>query len=131
MKVDMSEKEIKPLSKEELAELIKKVIENPEKYPEEAKLILILEITNVDGSAVVVEESYEVLYGCVEEVILEEYEPDTVPRTKEKKIALIPKRVPTIVLFRHKTDSVNESYAYSVIYVFTGEKWVSVETNCV
>ena len=33
MKVDMSEKEIKPLSKEELAELIKKVIENPEKYP--------------------------------------------------------------------------------------------------
>jgi len=129
MKVNVNTKEFKSLSEEELASLIKKVVENPEQYEEEAKLILVLELEDVQGAVVDIWERVSIVQGDADIITLEWTEEEGPPTRKFRKIAIIPKMVPTIIeRIVHHDDSSRFEH-YSIIYIFTGEKWVSVTTN--
>jgi len=129
MKVNVNTKEFKSLSEEELASLIKKVVENPEQYEEEAKLILILELEDVQSSLLDCWEQLREIEGEVEQVTLEWTKEEGPPTRKFRKIALIPKTIPVILERIIHEDTPDRYEHYSIIYIFTGEKWVSVTTN--
>ena len=129
MKINANTKEFKSLSEEELASLIKKVVENPEQYEEEAKLILILELEDVQSSLLDCWERIEILRGDADIVTLEWTKEEGPPTRKFRKIAIIPKFVPVIIERTVHEDTPDKFEHYSIIYIFTGEKWVSVTTN--
>jgi hypothetical protein len=78
------------------------------------------------GSAYDDVAEYEVVYGEAEEVILERWNPGF-PYAAGEDVLIIPKKVPTIVVWRHYEDTGNGPISRKVVYVFTRDGWKSVE----
>ena len=117
------------LKDHELVCLIKDVLENPEKYKEEAKLILLEEVFTVDSSVVSLRRTYEVILGDVLEVTLETFR-EEVPVTQGMKIAIIPKTKPVVIKFEEHTckePAIHRLKEY--FYIFTGSRWIRVDIN--
>ena len=112
--------------KEIMPEQINEIIAHPEKYPTEAKLILILERWNRQGSAYTDYAEFTVIDGEVEEVELEHY-CESYPYPCFTKIALIPKTVPVVVKWHSYTDTTDPPQRKLIIYVFTGKEWKRVD----
>jgi hypothetical protein len=110
--------EPKPLLPDEIARLVEDIFRNPEKYSEEAKLILILEEWQHDTHDI--EQRCSVIHGDALRVTLSE----TVgTQWREWKIALIPKTLPTIASCITK----DEGKYSETLFVFTKEGWKKIK----
>jgi len=118
--------EIEEVDEEVLKRLIKDVLADPQKYPSEAKLILVLETWHRQGEAFVDSQSYEIIEGKCEEVVLEQWD-EGYPYRSGCKVALIPLTVPTIVDFYSYTDTTDPPRRKRVLYIFTAQGWKSVK----
>jgi hypothetical protein len=106
--------------------LVKEVLENPDKYPYEAKMILTVEVWRRQGEAFRDEQDYEVIQGGVNEVVLEEFNEGYPYRSGAKK-ALIPLEVPTVVDLYRYDDTTDPPRKERILYIFTSEGWKSVK----
>ena len=118
--------EVKEITPEQFANMINEIITHPEKYPTEAKLILILETWNRQGPAYVDFAKYEVLDGEVDEVELE-YRCNSYPYPCFRRVAIIPKTTTVVVKWYSYTDTTDPPTEREVIHVFTGKEWKRVD----
>jgi len=109
---------------EGIINLIKEIINNPEKFKEEAKLLLKLSVWHRQGSGFIDEAFYQIIYGDADEIILEEWD-SGYPYTKGEEIVLVPRSIPVVILHRVVEDY-GELEICDTVYVFTNKGWVSV-----
>jgi len=117
--------EVRELTQEELASIIKELVTEAEKYPVEARFILKLDISRrVSGCGYMYNygQDYEVLLGEADIVILGQEEYDCEER---EEIAIIPKTTPTVVAL-HEWDEHPGSKDTLTLYVFDGKAWRSM-----
>ena len=118
--------EVKEITPEQFANMINEIITHPEKYPTEAKLILILETWNRQGPAYTDYAEFTVLDGEVDEVELD-YRCESYPYPCFRKVALIPKTTTVVVKWYSYTDTTDPPSEQLTIYVFTGKEWKRVD----
>ena len=106
--------------------LIEEVLKSPEKYPDEAKMILVIETWSRQGPSFTDEQGYEVLAGEVKEVVLFEYD-EGYPYRRGAKRALIPLSIPTVIDLYRYDDTTDPPIKSRTLYVFTSEGWKSVK----
>jgi len=106
--------------------LIEEVLNSPEKYPNEAKIILTIETWRRQGEAFADEQWYEILAGDVIEVVLSEYN-EGYPYRRGAKRALIPLTVGTVIEVNYYSDTTGQPVKRRTIYIFTSEGWKRVE----
>jgi hypothetical protein len=121
-------KQTKELSEEEMTKLVNEIVINPEKYPMEAKLILVLDTWNRQGPAYTDFAKYEVLDGEVEEVELS-HKCESYPYPCYSKVAIIPKSVPVVIKWYSYTDTTDPPIEQLRMYVFTGKEWKRVDVT--
>jgi len=110
---------------EGLINLIKEVLENPEKYKEEAKLLLRLSIWFRQGGSYIDEAFYSILLGDVDEVEISSWDAGY-PYECGEEIVLIPKVRPVVILYRVVEDY-GQLEINDTLYIFTGRNWVSIQ----
>jgi len=120
----MEEEKVMDLGEVEKA-LIGDVLEHPERYPDEARLILVIEKWRRQGEAFTDEQWYEVVQGDVKEVELESFD-EGYPYRRGAKIALIPLSIPTVIDLYRYDDTTDPPVKQRTLYVFTSEGWKSV-----
>jgi hypothetical protein len=106
--------------------LVKEVLEHPDKYPDEAKIILTIEVWSRQGEAFDDHQGYEVLKGNVMEVELESWGKGY-PYRSGVKLALIPLEVPTVIEVHRYTNTTDPPERKCTLYVFTAQGWKSVK----
>jgi len=111
---------------EEIKKAVKDVLEHPERYPDEARLILTLETWRRQGEAFTDEQGYEVVQGEVKEIVLDEWD-EGYPYRKGCRVAIIPLSIPTIIDLYSCTDTTDPPIKRRTVYVFTSEGWKSVK----
>ena len=111
---------------EVLKKLINEVLEDPERYPSEAKMILVLEVWHRQGEAFSDYQRYEIIQGDVIEVTLEEFS-ESYPYRRGRKVALIPLAVPTVIKVSRYSDTTDPPVKECTLHVFTSEGWKSVK----
>jgi hypothetical protein len=117
--------QIRELKEEELKKIIKQILSSPDKFEEEAKLILKLSLANryVGCSYVYLYQSEaKIILGEVDKVILEEKWYDECSVGIE--VAYIPKTIPVILTYKYHDDNPMVE-DFIKIYVFTGDAWKS------
>jgi hypothetical protein len=108
--------------------LIEEVIRNPDKYPAEAKLVLVLKEWSRQGPAYVDDQNFEVIHGDVEEITLRYFD-EGYPYRRGREVALIPKVVPTIVKVEYRTNTTDPPIHSVTLYIFTGDGWKRVDVH--
>jgi len=124
--VKIRELKARELTEEEIKGLVDEILQNPDRYQTEAKLILKLKTDfrrRGCGYRYLYSNDYKVLYGEVDEVVLyrSEFNCDV-----SEDVAIIPKTVPVVVLQRHHDDN-PDTNDYATLYVFTGSEWKSMK----
>ena len=110
---------------EEIKKAVKDVVENPSKYPNEARMILTIETWYRQGPSFTDEQGYEVIQGDVKEVELESFD-EGYPYRKGHKVAIIPLTIPTIIDLHSYSDTTDPPIKRRTLYIFTVEGWKSV-----
>jgi hypothetical protein len=123
--MSLSLPEPRPLDLEEIERLVREVVENPGKYPTEARLLLTLKEWRRQGESYIDEQRINVIYGEAEEIILETFD-EGYPYRKGAEVVIIPKTLPTIVVVEYRTNTVNPPIDEMTVYVFTREGWKKV-----
>ena len=118
-------KEIKEVDEETLRNLIQQILDNPEKFPTEAKLILILETWYRQGPSYDDYKEYDIIEGDVREVTLETWD-EGYPYRVGRKVALIPLTLPVIVEERSYADNVSPTRSSKFVHIFTSDGWKTV-----
>lgn len=121
--------DVEKLSEEEIAELVKDVLANQEKYQGEAKYILLLNLeSRHEGCGYVYNyfSEYAVFMGDAQIVNLDvEENHDCVTR---ERVAIIPQSVP-VILLQHDHDDSPEKRDTLTIHVFDGKEWKALAIN--
>ena len=107
--------------------LIKEIIEKPEEYETEAKLLLVLELNNRPGEAFTDYDEYSILEGEVEEVEIDRRY--NYPTENVRVVALIPKKMPTVIRFYHFDTYQRRDNEEITYYIFTYDGWKSVRAK--
>jgi hypothetical protein len=111
---------------EDIRKLVEQVLQEPDRYKTEAKLLLVLKEWRRQGPSYIDEQRVEIIYGEAEEVILEEFD-EGYPHRKGTIFALIPKTVPVVVKVEYRTNTVNPPIDEMTLYIFTKDGWKKVE----
>ena len=119
------ELELRYLSEEELRKIIEKAISEGK---EESRFILLVETWYRQGPSFIDEQTIDVIYGEAEQVELETID-EGYPYRLVKRLAVIPKTVPTIVLVEHHDNTVSPEIHEKVVYVFTGQGWKKIQVQ--
>jgi hypothetical protein len=121
--------EKRELSEEEVAELVKEIILQKEKYQPEYQYILILELeTRHEGCGYVYNyfSDYAIFMGEAQRVTLDVEE--TYDCVTRQRVAIIPQSVP-VVIIQHNHDDQPTIKDRLIIHVFDGESWKSLVIN--
>jgi len=118
----VSQGEIEPekLTPEMIKELLEKAT------PVETKYLLKLRRWARQGGAYDDYAEFEVVYGEAEEVTLEEWD-SGYPYARGEDVIVIPRRVPTVIYWKHYEDKGDGEMKTRIIYIFTKDGWKSVE----
>jgi len=114
-----------PISEEILNKIVGDIVQNPEKYPTEARLILKIRREGRRGGCGYVylyKNDYEILKGEVQEVVLSYGEHDC---NWFEDVAIIPQTVPVVVMEKYH-DEDPQVRDYITIHVFGVDGWKSV-----
>jgi hypothetical protein len=121
--------QVENMEQVEMEEIMKKlvndVLNNPDKYPTEAKLILTLKTWHRQGPSFDDYNDYEILAGEVIGIVLNEVD-EGYPYRIRRKVAIIPLRLPTIIEERGYDETTEPVRSWRIIHVFTSEGWKSV-----
>ena len=105
--------------------LIKDVLEHPERYPDEARLILVIEKWRRQGPSFADEQWYEVVQGDVKEVELESFD-EGYPYRRGSRVAIIPLSLATVINLYRYDDTTDPPIKSCTIHIFTRDGWKSV-----
>jgi hypothetical protein len=118
----MSEVTERKITAEDIAKLVEKA------QPHETKYLLFLETQTRPGESFSEHISYEVVYGEVEEVLLEHYY--DYPTDNRRRYMIIPKKVPTVIVWWHYWDFGPQDIGEEkTVYVFTADGWRKVDVQ--
>jgi len=110
-------------------EQIKQLIELAQKEGEtEARFILVLEEWRRQGESYEDKAEFSVIFGEADIVKIEDID-EGYPYRRISKYLVIPKTVPTIVLWHSKWDYDLDRGESMVVYVFTSEGWKSISVK--
>jgi hypothetical protein len=123
----MSQTQTQQIEPQELTpEQIQKLVELAQKENRiEARLLLILEEWVRQGSSYEDSAKFEVIYGEADVVKIETWN-EGYPYRKGTKYLIVPKTVPTVIVWRHKWDYGDNSGIIEIVYVFTTEGWKKI-----
>jgi len=124
----MSQELVEPVTEDLVKKLVEEVVSNPDKFPTESKILLVLKEWRRQGSSYVDEQRVEVIYGEADMVELREFD-EGYPYRRGREVVIIPKTVPTIVRVEYRTNTVNPPIYSEVIYVFTKDGWKRVDVR--
>jgi hypothetical protein len=110
---------------EKIKEIAKEAIENPDKYPTEAKYLLCLQSWYRQGDSYIDVSRYEIVAGEVKELLLEEKD-EGYPHRIIQKWLIIPCTLPTVIYQEMYSDFGPRK---DIIYVFSAKGWVKVEVR--
>jgi len=119
------ETDIRELDEETIRNLVKQILSNPEKYPTESKMILVIETWTRQGPSFSDFQRYRVLEGEVNEIILEERD-EGYPYRFHRKFAIIPMTLPVIIEVESYDETSTPIRSSKSIYVFTTDGWKTV-----
>ncbi len=108
-----------------LQRLVRDVLENPEKYQEEAKLILTLETWRRQGPSFDDYNDYEILAGEAREIVLDVVD-EGYPYRVRRRVAIIPLSLPTVIEETGYDETTEPVRSWKLIHVFTSQGWRSV-----
>jgi hypothetical protein len=118
--------ENRELTEEELKNIIKDILANPSRYPEESRLLLRIVEDVRPGGGFTRYRSYKLIYGKVEDVVLSEYE--DYPYSHEVEHVLIPKTKYVVILERYYDETANPTIERAYLHVFSSKTgWRVVE----
>jgi len=102
-------------------EIINEIMQNKDKYPEEAKLILVLHREKKYNLS----QDYHIEQGQVIETKIADYTSSNSDYYFNEDIAIIPTSVPVIIreVERNGYEGTQKEY----LHVFTGKEWVQLE----
>jgi hypothetical protein len=112
------------ISVDEFKNIIKQALKNPS----EAKFLLTIETWYRQGPAYTRYRSFKVIYGEVDEVLLER-SCDSYPYDCYENYIIVPKSVPAIVLVEEEDETVDPPVSRKELYVFTKDGWKRVEIH--
>jgi len=104
------------LTPEQIEKLLEKAKETEWKY------LLRIEEWSRQGPAYTDYAEFELVYGKADRVKLEDWDAGY-PYAAGTTYLIIPKTVPTVILWRHVTDEATKE----VLYIFTRDGWKEVE----
>ncbi len=114
------------LDEEELKSLIRDILKNPDKYPEESKLILRLTEDIRPGDSFSRYNRFEILYGDVEKIELSRIE--DYPYTDATEYALIPRTNVAVLMEESYDETRNPPEEHKTLHVFTSKKgWAKLK----
>jgi len=102
--------------------LIKQALQKPT----ESKYLLVLSEWTRQGESFIDEQHFEVLFGEVDEVILEEWD-EGYPYRKGRDVLIIPKTIPTIIRVSRYDDTCSPIISSETLYIFTKDGWKSIQ----
>jgi len=125
MNKNVEQMEVKEIDEETLANLIKEILESPEKYQSEAKYLLTLHFERRRGCGYVYDYDYDIatVFGEADIVTLQRNE--RTDCSEEEKLVVIPKTVP-VVLVTTEWDESPHGRNILTIYAFDGNEWKSM-----
>jgi len=112
------------LAENEMVELIKQAM----KQPSEAKYLLEIEWWYRQGPSYRDEQRYEMIYGDVDVITVEEWS-EPYPYRRGGKDIIVPKSIPVVVLVRRIDDTVDPPINEEHLWVFTRDGWKSVRVR--
>jgi len=119
------EKIEREIDEETMREIVKKVLEHPEKFQSESMLILVINTWYRQGPSYDDYNVYNVVEGEVREIVLEEWN-EGYPYRAGRKMALIPLTMPVIVVEEGFADNVSPPRGSKIVHVFTSEGWKKI-----
>jgi len=105
-------------------ELIKQAM----KQPSEAKYLLEIEWWYRQGPAYVDEQRYEIVYGDVDALTIDEWA-ETYPYRKGGVDIVVPRTVPVIIRLVRRDDTVDPPIHEEWLYIFTKDGWKAVRVR--
>jgi len=115
-----------PLDEDKLREMVKDILQNPEKYQVESRLILKIRREGRRGGCgyrYLYKDDYKVLDGDVQEVVLDYGEYDC---NWFEDVAIIPLTVPVVIL-EYYHDDYPQVMDYAIVHVFGSDGWKSIK----
>jgi uncharacterized protein (UPF0335 family) len=109
------------VEEEIIKRLVNDVINEPNKYPTEAKVILTLETWHRQGPSFADYQRYDIISGEIREIVLDVID-EGYPYRLIRKIAIIPLAIPTVIAVESYSDTTSVK-ASKDIYVFTSDGW--------
>ena len=117
--------ETKELTEKEIVSLVSEILSNKEKYQQEAKYLLKLELERrISGCGYVYLFGYDFKILGEADVVRLKYE-ESYDCTIHEEVVIIPKTVPTIVI-EHQYDEQPATKDKLTVHVFDGESWRSM-----
>jgi len=111
---------IRELEDEHISKLVQDILNNEEKYSEEAKFILFLTRSGKYNYY----EDFEIIVGNAKEVVIADYKNKFREYDYYEDVAIIPFTVPVVIDYVEKNGY--EGTREEILYIFTGTKWVKV-----
>jgi hypothetical protein len=110
------------ITPEQIKQLVEKAISEGK---DETRYILKLETWFRQGGSFDDSASFDVIFGDVDIIELKEWN-EGYPYRKGHTNLLVPKTVPTIVIWRNRWDYGEDSGEREIVYVFTSEGWKKI-----
>ena len=104
--------------------LIKQALQKPT----ESKYLLKISTWRRQGEAFIDEQWYELIYGEIDEIVLEEWDAGY-PYARGKEILIVPKSIPVIILVSRRDNTCNPTISEDILYVFTKDGWKSIQIH--
>ncbi|MCI4407826.1 MAG: hypothetical protein JHC26_01950 [Thermofilum sp.] len=114
--------EVKELTEEQVANLIKEILNNKEKFSSEARLILTLRFERRRGCGYIYDFDYDFSVSVGEADIVTLQRNEFSDCSIEEKIAVIPRTVPVVLITTEWDESPNGKNVLSV-HLFDGSEW--------
>jgi len=119
---NIEEIKVKELDEETLRNLIQQILSEPEKFPTEAKLILVIETWHRQGPSFDDYQRYSLVMGEISEVVLREWD-EGYPYRAGREVAIVPLSLPVIIEVESYNETVSPVRSSRVVYVFTTDGW--------
>jgi hypothetical protein len=113
------------ITPEQIQKLVEKAISEGK---DETRYLLKLQVWHRQGPSYEDEADFKVIYGEAEEVKVKEWD-EGYPYRRGVDVIIIPKAVPTIVIWRHKWDYDLDRGESETVYVFTSDGWKKISVR--
>jgi hypothetical protein len=109
----------------QIEQIVEEITDSPDKYPIEAKYLLVLETWHRQGDSYLDVSRFEILKGEVKEILIKEID-EGYPHRLIRQVLIIPFEIPTIIYQEQYSDFTQRQ---DIVHVFTNKGWVKVTVS--